>query len=148
MHTKQVYKLAQNQSSLSLLSSCWFFIFSFHSFWNCIAFLLSLLSLSDCLVQKNITKWPTISSSIEPRPPPMAPNLEPCKFSETKNLPVSLIVEQFMNHDCSRERMINEKITVPGSSLVYENQLIFGGPGKLLKNLDEFDSPYALGLYD
>jgi len=63
-------------------------------------------------------------------------------------LPVSLIVEQFINHDFSRERMINEKVTVPGSSLVYEKQLIFGGPGKLLKNLDEFDSPYALGLYD
>ena len=54
-------------------------------------------------------------------------------------LPVSLIVEQFINRDCSRERMINEKVTVPGSSLVYENQLIFGGPGKLLKNLDDFD---------
>ena len=63
-------------------------------------------------------------------------------------LPVSLIVEQFINHDCSRERMINEKVTVPGSSLVYKNQLIFGGPGKLLNSLDEFDSPYALGLYD
>jgi len=63
-------------------------------------------------------------------------------------LPVSLIVEQFINRDCSRERMINEKVTVPGSSLVYENQLIFGGPGKLLKNLDDFDSPYSLGLYD
>ena len=44
--------------------------------------------------------------------------------------------------------MINEKVTVPGSSLVFEDKLIFGGPGKLLRSLDEFDSPYALGLYD
>ena len=63
-------------------------------------------------------------------------------------LPVSLIVEEFIKHNCSRKRMIDEKVTVSGSSLVFENQLIFGGPEVLLMNLDEFDSPYALGLYD
>ena len=63
-------------------------------------------------------------------------------------LPFSLIVKEFIKYDYSRKKMITNKATVPGASLVYENQLIFGGTGELLKSLDEFDSPYILGLYD
>jgi radical SAM superfamily enzyme YgiQ (UPF0313 family) len=63
-------------------------------------------------------------------------------------LPMHHIVNEYIKHDCSKERMINEKVAAPGTSLVYQNQLIFAGPLQRLKGLDEFDSPYALGLYD
>ena len=63
-------------------------------------------------------------------------------------IPFVELVEEFIKNKFSRDEMINNKVAVPGSTLVYQNQLIFGGTPPMLSNLDDFDSPYALGLYD
>ena len=63
-------------------------------------------------------------------------------------IPFVGLVDGFIKNNFSRNEMINNKVIVPGSSLVFNNQLIFGGTPPMLSNLDDFDSPYALGLYD